>query len=713
MIKNLVQFFAAVVIFLSCWKTEAHAESDLFSDLCIVDYWNRKICERFPVHYNFLLEGGLFAMPTALVGNDGEMALGYASVPPYRIYSARAEIHSQIEVTLNYRVFKGVDDPILSPLGFGDLSDKGANVKFALLKPEDSGYQLPGVAIGFQDFLGTRAFKSRYIVLTKVFLDQGIEASLGWGEWRIKGFFGGIAWMPFKCLEAHPLFKEFVLAAEWDATPYKDKKIEPHPDGRIKKSSINYGAKWRLFNMLDLSASYIRGDAFAFQASLFYNLGETVGFVPKIEDPLPYCAPIIREPIGFLRPPSILSAEIASAFRRHGFNVLKIHAEWGPCHEKILRINAINLSWRSEIDARKRLASLLGGLMPSDFEKAIIVIEDDMMPVHEYHFYLPYVFRFMAKEMGFAELNIATPMREVSVPYIGETIYRKHKDWIDAYVLPDFVSFFGSARGKFKYSFGLALAINGFLGDDVYYSCELTHRLFADLESLRDVDRLNPSQIINVRSDAINYYKQGGLQLQELYLDKIWNLGKGYFFEGAFGYLDRMYGGLFGEVLYYPVGSSFAVGVEGALVKKRTYSGLGFTSKIRRLKGFTPHHENFLGAQGFVNFHYDMKETQLEFGLKAGRFLARDFGVRYEVSRYFDSGLRLTLWYTRTNGRDRINGETYYDKGISLSMPLDIFYTHSSRKRFSYSLAAWLRDVGQFVSLKEGLYERINNLRQE
>lgn len=709
---NALHFFLSLFLF-STWNRPALAdENSLFDDLAIVDYWNRRINDTFPVQYNALLEGGLFTMPTARVGEDGEMALGYAWLPPYRIYSARAMIHPHIEVTLNYRIFKGVEDPVLSPFGFGDLSDKGANVKFAILRPEDSGYELPGVAIGFQDFLGTRAFKSRYFVLTKVFMDEAMEISLGIGEWRIRGLFGGISWMPFRSCLLPCQLNNMTFSAEWDATPYESKKIEPHPDGRVKNNPVNFGVKWRLYDMIDLSASYIRGDAFAFQASLFYNLGCTKGFVPKIEDPIPYQAPAIREPLGPLRPRGIFAAEIASSFLNHGFDVLRIREERGPCNEKILRINAINLSWRLEPDARLRLAHLLGQLTPSDFDKAVIVIEDDMMSVHEYHFYLPYARRYVAKEMGFVELSIATPMTEVTSPCYGELLYRKKRDLIDAFILPDFHSFFGSARGKFKYSLGAALAIDGFLEGDVHYSCVLTHRLFADLEDIQDVDRLNPSQIINVRSDIISYFKKGGLQVEELYINKVWNVGRGYFFEGALGYFDRMYGGVFGEILYYPVGSSFAVGLEGAVVKRRTTSGMGFSDKIRKLDGFTPTYVPFLGSQGFVNLYYDLADTQLQLGLKAGRFLAKDWGVRYEVSRYFDSGLRLTLWYTRTNGHDKINGETYYDKGVMISMPLDIFYTHSSRKRFSYGMSAWLRDVGQFVTLKESLYERINDLRQ-
>ncbi len=131
-----------------------------------------------------------------------------------------------------------------------------------------------------------------------------------------------------------------------------------------------------------------------------------------------------------------------------------------------------------------------------------------------------------------------------------------------------------------------------------------------------------------------------------------------------------------------------AAGFEIAVLKKRQTNGLGFTNKIRKLHGFIPTYVDFTGCQWFFNYYYDWKEVCLEFKLKFGMFLARDIGARYEVSRYFKSGLKITFWYTRTNGNDIINGETYFDKGIMISMPLDIFYTHSSRQRWYYGMSA-------------------------
>ena len=239
---------------------------------------------------------------------------------PYRNYSLRAQLFGRLEVSGSYRVFKGVDDPILTPLGFGDLSDKGANVKVALLIPEDSDYKLPGLAFGLQDFMGTKNFLAKYIVLTQVFINQNFEASLGYGTNRIKKWFGGFVWMPFRKSD-NCYLKDIAFVAEYDATPYKDPEIEKHPRGRVKKSPINFGVKYRLWDQVDFAVSYIKGHTLAYSVSTFYNFGSTQGFIPKIDTPQPYTAPINIEPIGCLRPSFILSQELVYAFRQQGFEI--------------------------------------------------------------------------------------------------------------------------------------------------------------------------------------------------------------------------------------------------------------------------------------------------------------------------------------------------------------------------------------------------------
>ncbi len=117
------------------------------------------------------------------------------------------------------------------------------------------------------------------------------------------------------------------------------------------------------------------------------------------------------------------------------------------------------------------------------------------------------------------------------------------------------------------------------------------------------------------------------------------------------------------------------MGFETAALFKRKYFGLGFTKKIRKLTDNGPIYIPYVGWQYFVNFYYQYKPLNLDFKVNLGQFLAYDKGIRVEGGRTFASGLRVGLWYTMTNANDFVNGSRYYDKGFSITLPLDwIFY---------------------------------------
>lgn len=681
-------------------------------DLLVVDFWNKKLIEKFPVTYNHLLQGGYFSMPSARMGQEGEIALGYGYVPPYILYSARFQLADFLEITGNYRIFKGVEDPVLTKAGFGDFSDKGANVKLSLFSPEESRYELPGVAIGLEDFIGTKAFRAGYIALTKVFLKQGLEITVGYGANRIDKWFGGLVWMPFFHSPARYL-KDLSFTVEYDAIPYHDENIEKHPKGRKKSSPIQFGLKYRLWNTLDLSIAYIRGEKIAVTASTYYNFGKSRGILPKIHDTTPYRAPIDYEPLGWLRPPDVMIQELIIAFEAQGFGIAEafLSDENG---KKALRLTVTNFAYRDEYHFRTRINALLSSLAPSDIEMIIVTLDTFGLPVQELRYNTEYLYRFHDHTLSRYELDILTPFREASLPgsYTSKRIYKKKLELWNLEVLPKVKTLFGSASGKFKYALGLAANINGFLPGDLYYSIALGYFFDSYLKKVHDIDRLNPSQIINVRTDIVSYYKQNGVTVDEAYVEKLSNWGKGFYSRVSLGIFETEYGGVGGEWLYYPVNSNFAVGMDFALLKKRAPHGVDFTSYARILHGFKPHHVKFLGSQYFLNLYYDWKCTSLEFQTNIGKFLANDYGFRTEVSRYFSNGLRMGIWYTYTNAKDMINHSVYHDKGVFISVPLDIFYTKTSRTRWAYGMSAWLRDVGVSAASGTSLYDLINQERQ-
>ena len=692
-----------------CFPNE---QSNLMQDLLVVDYWNQKLVERQPVTYNHFLQGGYITMPSARMGEEGEVAVGYSWVPPYTNYNLRLQLLDRLECSLNYRIFNGVSDPVLGSFGFGDFSDKGANVKFSLFSAEDSKYELPGLAIGFDDFMGTKAFNSQYIVLTQVFLNHNLEVSLGCGRHRIKGLFGGISWMPFR-KSCNAYLEGLSLTLEYDATPYKDSEIEMHPHGRVKRSPWNFGVKYRLWDNVDLTLSRIRGDALAFSASLFYNFGSTKGIIPKIEDALPYKAPVNRQELGCLRPEDALVQDLVYAFRNQGFELMQAWLS-NDGDEKVLRIYIINSAYREEFFLRNRLNALLAALIPNNIDQVIVVIAAPETPLQEYHYDMENVRAYVAQSIGKYELNILTPLCEVSHPnlYQSKLLFKKENDLWNIALYPKNSFLFGSARGKFKYAVGVSLALNGFLLNDIFYSVSFGYFVFSNLYDIADVDRLNPSQIVNVRTDVINYFKQKIITLDEAYAQKVVNLGSGCYARCGLGLFEVEYGGVVGEWMYYPVNSRWAIGLEGAVLKKRTPNSYGFTNKARKLCLFHPTYVYFLGSQYFVSLYYDWKDIFVSFKVSAGKFLADDYGARYEICRYFASGFRVGLWYTHTNAHDYINGQRYQDKGFYVALPLDIFYTRSSRIYWGYGMSAWLRDVGVRAFTGPDLYTIINENRQ-
>jgi hypothetical protein len=713
----IILFFICISFFIASHAASVeyahrYCNENLMRDLMIVEYWNKRVNERLPVFYNNIMSGGYFNMPSSRMGCEGEIGAGFCKVPPYRNYNLRVQLLDRLEVTGSYRIYKGVDDPILSPLGFGDLSDKGANVKLAILHPEDSQYVLPGLSIGLEDFMGTKGFLARYVVLTQVLLKYNLEMTLGYGSNRIKGLFGGVTWLPFR-QSSFELLTNLALSAEYDATPYEDPEIERHPKGRVKNSPINWGAKVRLFDHLDISIARVRGHAWSWSLSTFYNFGHTQGFLPKLNDPLCYKGPFNNVALGCNREELQLASEFYEALESQGFDLLEASFYDDGRYGKTLRIRVDNLRYSLEKCVRERLNHLLVYLAPVDMDYVIVVIDEKGLQIHQYEYDMMYVRALSAEEICDYELKVLTPLKEVTFPDPANTtvFFQETRDMVNFELLPKTHSFFGSSRGKFKYALGLNAGFNGFLPGDIYYSVLLGYTFLSNLNHLTGVDRLNPSQLINVRTDIIRYYQQKGLTFDEFYLQKNWTLGKGWFTRLSIGNFEEAYGGIATQLLYFPINSPWAVGIEGAVLRKRNLRGLGYTNHIRKLNGFHITHRRFLGTQIFFNLYYDWRDAGVDFKISAGKFLANDLGVKYEITRHFPSGLRVSVWYAHTNGRDRINDQTYHDKGVAFSMPLDIFYTHSDRDRWRYGLSAWLRDVAVSAATGDDLYNMIYEQR--
>jgi len=95
--------------------------------------------------------------------------------------------------------------------------------------------------------------------------------------------------------------------------------------------------------------------------------------------------------------------------------------------------------------------------------------------------------------------------------------------------------------------------------------------------------------------------------------------------------------------------------------------------------------------------------------LSVGQYLARDRGATLDVSRQFDSGVRIGLFATKTNVSAAEFGEGSFDKGAYITIPLDLFFASSTRREAGFTFRPLTRDGGQMVYDGPELYSTVNN----
>jgi hypothetical protein len=676
----------------------------LFLDLEMVRKIDRELHDRLPLLINYQLQGGYFTMPSARTYDAGEFGLGFSYVPPYRIWNAAFQFFDHIEATGNYWIYHGILEGNFGHLGFGDDAERAANVKFILLRKEDGLSFLPEFALGWNDFLGSRRFSSVYGVASQEFLPWDLEMSLGWGAGRIQGLFGGLAWSPLR--HCNRWVKGLSFVAEYDANNYRRHQHE-HKDGRQVEFRINGGVHYNFLNYFQAAVSSIRGKNWAASVAFHYNLGETKGLYPKIYDAPLYSYPVDHEALGLVRSEEEFAQELAYAFKEQGLDLysLKLIPQAGG--KDSLWMKVINIRYREENRVRERLQCILGGLLPKNVRGVICVIEADGVVEHEYRFRAEDLKRYGEGKMGEEEFRIIAPLAEVGKKpntYESVPLFQRSKPiWILTF-RPWLRNFFGSSRGKYKFETGFSLGPEGYLFDQIYYSLYGTWTLFSSIQKLTGRDLLNPSRLLIVRTDTLRYNQANSFHIEQAFVQKSWNLGRGWFTRVGLGYFEMAYAGIAWEALYYPVHSEWAIGFEIAPLLKRDYFGIGFQRKVRKLTEDGYEWFSYTGLQYFVDFYYEYKPYHLEFKASVGQFLARDKGIRLEAARVFPSALRVGLWYTLTDANDVVNHHRYYDKGVSISMPLDFFLNKSSRTRIGYSMAAWLRDCGAVAATGKRLY---------
>ena len=647
---------------------------------------------------------GLIRMPDGRFDPDGTLRFGTSYAQPYFQLSATATLLPWLETNLGVTQINGVPGFPTQSNGFGaaygNYKDKTSGFKIRLM-PESGWW--PSVALGAQDTTGTRLFESQFAAATKTFGDT--QVTLGYGRQQIDGAFGGARYSP-------SWLRNWSFVAEYDATDYKSQPFADITHVADRTPGMSYGIEYHL-GWLTAAVSNQRGVA-GFSTYVALPL-ERKEWIPKIAEPEPYAKVIPRPTLAQWEQDAGYRRRMYEALRRQDFKDIRIRVE--PNARVEVTLTNTRISQMSRAAGRAARTVLL--LAPIDATEIRITYTTSGLPVATYEFYdlqkLNRYFNGMLTRQALAEsvaIRYAAPSSyfereegglvagleeptQAKVLYgdEGNAISFKSQDTgLDQFQIKPMISTYLNGPNVFQYSLNALAVYNRELEQQLFFQTGVAYTLF---ENISDAVGENNSTLPHVRSNFADYSTGPKLRIDHMLLNRVHEFSERTYGRLTGGLYEQMYGGAGGQWLYVERGTPWAFDVSVDAVKQRDIGGLfGFN--------------DYQTVTALAALHYKLP-YQSTVTVRAGRFLARDYGARVEIKRRFRIGIELGAWYTVTNAVDTgVSGDSNYrDKGVFVSIPFEALLAKDTRATGGLSLAPWTRDAGQMVNTPVDLYQML------
>lgn len=230
------------------------------------------------------------------------------------------------------------------------------------------------------------------------------------------------------------------------------------------------------------------------------------------------------------------------------------------------------------------------------------------------------------------------------------------------------------------------------LGGNIITGGRLRLNLKDNLHRLRD---FRPSAPMPVRSD-IDTFTEEIVTLDRSYFGWFKTLNTDLHLGLTAGYLEEMYAGFGGELLYRPFGKTYGLGAEAWQVFKRDPG--------------KPLNLNLNGDHlltGHIKAFYEVPNTSLTASAEFGRYLAEDVGGGFALEKRFKNGAKLKAFVTATDQSDYdvFGSTTNLYSGLNLTVPIGNIKYLGKGSEIRVNARPLGRDTGQRIDQPLPLYE--------
>lgn len=663
-------------------------------------------------------QSGYVNMPNAAVERDGTLTTGYSYDSPYGSVWATATILPFLQVTGRYVSINGIagftDLPGQYGSEYGRFKDKVFNAK-ALLLNETA--WLPAVALGATDLQGTELFKGQFVVATKTFgAAKNVEVSVGYAHRRPDGAFGGARWTPVSV-------PNWSVVAEYDAIDYaRDFRATETYAGQRKAGAVvalEYRRGW-------LGAQIARHrDHFSANAYVTIPLSQRE-FLPKLKEPKAFeqkDAPARASMAAWLKD-GTPGAALVQALAQQDFKNIRIEFDGGILKMTLTNNRIANLGRAVGRASRTALA-----FAPAGTRALHITYTKNEQPVATYEFLDLYALSYYlggaidrAAFLKTVAIRPGEPYDQLSIGdhsgmlaglnedvrigvdlgHDGNAVQLRSEDRESnrLRIAPKLGLFFNDPSGALRYEVNAAANYDRRLSTGLYLNAGLTAKV---IETVSGVTQESNSVLPHVRTDIAEYKRGARVKANKLMLNQYAMPAAHWYGRLSGGLYEEMFRGAGGQLLYAPDDTRWAADVSVDALQQRGYKGWFDARDYRTVTA--------IGA-----LHYRLP-SDITVTARAGRFLAKDAGVRMEFKRRFLSGIEIGGWYTKTNGRDITSpgspANPYHDKGVFINIALNSMLLSDTQANANIAISPWTRDVGQLVASPGDLYEMIEKPRRD